>query len=80
MEMHMVHHKAKFRNLQEAIESKEPTAVAVLGFFFEVRYRHLHIYTYVCMFRGLVREAMLANADKFYPVTFFENSSNIPTS
>ncbi|CAG0900313.1 unnamed protein product [Darwinula stevensoni] len=36
MEMHMVHHNAKFLGLTEAIASGEPTALAVLGFFFEV--------------------------------------------
>ncbi|CAG0900314.1 unnamed protein product [Darwinula stevensoni] len=36
MEMHMVHYNTKFENSTEAIASGEPTAVAVLGFFFQV--------------------------------------------
>ncbi|CAG0896413.1 unnamed protein product [Darwinula stevensoni] len=38
MEMHMVHYNSKFKSFKEAVASGEPTAVAVLGFFFQATY------------------------------------------
>ena len=36
MEMHMVHYSAEFENFTEALASGKQTALAVLGFFFQV--------------------------------------------